>query len=492
MKHLHILSLAAAMLLSIGAAVAQTTETFDFSQTTTDDDGNTVSVYGLTIFSGSSSSYETSVTTIVNPSDSYITIEASGTYRLWLSSSTYTLRVYKGSSLTFTAADGYVITSIEFKGTSVSYLDSADSGTLSSGTWSGEAQSVVISHTGSSGNAQLTSIVVTYAVPSTVSTPVISLATGLYTEAQTVSITADEGATIYYSLNDGEYTQYTEALTISETTTLSAYAVLNDTQSNTASATYTFPIDVENIGAFLAANSATSTTLYHITGAVTVTYQKSSRLYVTDETGSLLIYGSTSTTYTNGQTLTGVIGSYTLYNNVPELIPSSFGTVGESGATVEPTAMTTMPTEDNISEYVSISGVTFDAESFSCNMLLGSESIVAYNQFYGSFTIDTSTTYDVVGIVGYYSALQFYPITITATTNTAISDTDVPSGDKVYRSAGSLKVEAAEGSLIEVYDLTGCKVAQVTATQAVTTIDGLTPGQLLIVSIDGRAQKIAL
>jgi hypothetical protein len=55
-----------------------------------------------------------------------------------------------------------------------------------------------------------------------------------------VSITNnEEGADIMYALNDGEFTEYTEALTITETTTVHAKAVKGEVESAVVSATYT-------------------------------------------------------------------------------------------------------------------------------------------------------------------------------------------------------------------------------------------------------------
>ena len=49
----------------------------------------------------------------------------------------------------------------------------------------------------------------------------------------------EEGADLMYALNDGEFTEYTEALTITETTTVRAKAVKGDVESEEVSATYT-------------------------------------------------------------------------------------------------------------------------------------------------------------------------------------------------------------------------------------------------------------
>ena len=76
-----------------------------------------------------------------------------------------------------------------------------------------------------------------------VETPVITPGTGTYAEAKDVEITCSTpGATIWYKYgNMTDYAEYTEALTISENTTLSAYATKDGyNDSDEATATYTF------------------------------------------------------------------------------------------------------------------------------------------------------------------------------------------------------------------------------------------------------------
>lgn len=76
--------------------------------------------------------------------------------------------------------------------------------------------------------------------------PTFSLAEGEYTSAQTVTISAAEGATIYYTTDKSDptistsRTEYSEPITVSETTTIRAIAVKDGyTNSEIAEATYT-------------------------------------------------------------------------------------------------------------------------------------------------------------------------------------------------------------------------------------------------------------
>ncbi len=77
-----------------------------------------------------------------------------------------------------------------------------------------------------------------------VATPKFSPSGGTYSEPQTVSLTCGtDGATIYYTTDGSEPTDastvYTESISISETTTLRAIAIKEETRSDIATATYT-------------------------------------------------------------------------------------------------------------------------------------------------------------------------------------------------------------------------------------------------------------
>lgn len=87
-----------------------------------------------------------------------------------------------------------------------------------------------------------------------VKTPVIEVASKKFNEEFTTSITASNGADIYYTLDGSdpttESTKYTIPITISETTTLKAIAVKNGQSSKVTEATYTFATVLEGDGTF--------------------------------------------------------------------------------------------------------------------------------------------------------------------------------------------------------------------------------------------------
>lgn len=147
------------------------------------------------------------------------------------------LRLYKGNTLTISAAADCTITNVVLTMHTTGYVGtiSANSGTYTlsgtTGSWTGSANSVVL--TTSTSHARIQSIQVTYVSSATpvVAAPTITPETGTYTSAQTVTITAPNSAYIRYSLDgndpDGVYgiDAYSgETFSVDQTTTVMARA----------------------------------------------------------------------------------------------------------------------------------------------------------------------------------------------------------------------------------------------------------------------------
>ena len=178
------------------------------------------------------------------------------------------VKLYVYNTLTITPQNGETITGVSISatwnqggsGTNKAYPESitASTGSLSgdepgSGnktiTWTGSTTSaLVFTINGAKGNLQVTSITVTYSPSSgkpQCATPTFTPAAGLYTSAQSVTISCStEGATIHYT-TDGSTptsssTAYSSAINVSATTTIKAIATRNEyDNSSVASATYT-------------------------------------------------------------------------------------------------------------------------------------------------------------------------------------------------------------------------------------------------------------
>ena len=135
-------------------------------------------------------------------------------------------------TLTVTPDEGYQLNSLTYTATEIG--GSAMTITANEGTYS---------FTMPASDVTISATFTAKGTPAAPAAPTFSPAGGTYTSAQNVTITAVDGATIYYT-TDGSAptassTQYTAPITISSTTTLKAVAVMGDVYSDVTSATYT-------------------------------------------------------------------------------------------------------------------------------------------------------------------------------------------------------------------------------------------------------------
>lgn len=144
------------------------------------------------------------------------------------------LRIYGGNTLTITAAEGAKILSVAFtfaSGDGTNEIKS-DLGSYANGAWEGEAAAVTFTIDGTSGHRRIATISITYQVGDTpvvmVAKPVITPESGTYYEPQTVTITAEEGTEIFYTINGGETQNYEAPFVVSETSTIVAWAENED------------------------------------------------------------------------------------------------------------------------------------------------------------------------------------------------------------------------------------------------------------------------
>ena len=179
------------------------------------------------------------------------------------------------------------------------------------------------------------------------------------------------------------------------------------------------PVEVEkvaNIAEFIEKGLADESTIFEITGEVAVTYQNGQNLYVKDETGQILVYGSLENQYNNGDRLTGIQGSFKNYYSTYEMVANSksFG-AATAGAAVEPTPTyieNIVPEIQN--HYILLENVTLDTENSKFIDVIDAD-ITYYNKF--TIELPEPGEYNVIAVVNYfqvegaeYPELQVYPI----------------------------------------------------------------------------------
>ena len=237
--------------------------------------------------------------------------------------------------------------------------------------------------------------------------------------SQEVTITCEtEGADIYYCINDGEYQLYEAPFTIEETATVKAYAMLGEAQSTTVSAKYIKLAEVENVAE---ANALDNKVDFIFNGSAVVTYQNGNNLWIRDDSGSGLIYGSQVPAMAQGTVInSGWIAQK--YNFRGGLVPEFQYPTGVEASgnvvTVEPFERETL-TNANVNEYVIMKNQTIIAETDTAvnnyqKYYYNADSLVMYNQFGVEFTLLEGKVYDVVGTVTVYNEKpQLYIISVT-------------------------------------------------------------------------------
>jgi len=314
-----------------------------------------------------------------------------------------------------------------------------------------------------------------------VATPTFSPAPGFYTALQSVSIaTETDGASIYYTTDGSDpstsSTLYTTAIPVSATTTIKAIAIKEGMDnSSIVTVIYTFPVEVANIAEF---NALPNNTVAKITGAITVAYQNGSNLFVQDASGWVLIYGSTTKTYQNGDQLTGVIGTFSMYGTpaYPELMPVAGIELPDgvaAGAPLMPAALAPADlTNADLNRYVALNNVEIAADvaytgsitSVVSGTIVKGDGTMIIRDYWGLINASYSqgSAVNVTGFVrNVSSALMIYVLSIEPYTGINNPQFDAAN---VYAENGVICINNLQSAAkINVYDLSGKLIFQTTA-----------------------------
>lgn len=190
--------------------------------------------------------------------------------RVWLASSgKMDLRHYKGGVLTFAAPAGKVITQVVFDGADLTGLT-----TLVDKSWTGTATVVEIPAADDAKTIKINTITISLADAAAdfVATPAIAGEVN-FLDKTTVSITAEEGLKVYYTLDGTEptnaSTEYTAPFELTATTTVKAVAYDGDKASAVVEKTFT-KMSILTCTEAVALCTATATTeSYIVRGYVT-------------------------------------------------------------------------------------------------------------------------------------------------------------------------------------------------------------------------------
>ena len=257
-------------------------------------------------------------------------------------------------------------------------------------------------------------------VPSEVDVPTFDPAAGAVKAGTVVTISTNSGSTLNYTVNGVANSADTNKayVTINEETTIVATATAADgvTVSESATAVYTIKAipTYANIAALV--ENAIKDEDVILSGTVTVTHNASGNLYVTDATGSIMIFGANGNCK-NGDKLTGISGTYSPYNGLPEITGATLPTA-VTGEAVAPVVMTAAEvsalTNTQYSRYIKMENVTIsNVSSKNATLTDATGTVALYNQFsLGADAFKNGENLTIIAVVGYYNKLQVQPITI--------------------------------------------------------------------------------
>jgi len=330
------------------------------------------------------------------------------------------IRVYKNAKLVVKGQNGENITKIVLNCTAKDKTADMQVSDGSKATADGNAKTITWEGFTSSFEANTTaqvrvkSIVVTYTYEApAIAAPVFSLEEGAYTTPQTLTITAEEGCSIYYTDNGddptNESTKYEAPITIDKTTTIKAIAYKDATQESSiiVAQTYTFPIICENIAAFKQLENGTEAIL-NLKNAQ-VLYAATNDVFIKDESGVMDLY-QLGLDFKTNQILNGhIAGKLSIYNEMPEMAKTldtnADNVTVTDGEPAVPTAIELNQVDDHVCDLVTIECTGFDTRregnytnTYAQN---GTDELIVYNKFrLEGFEFPTETgSYKVTGII---------------------------------------------------------------------------------------------
>ncbi len=425
--------------------------------------------------------------------------------RMWDYNAGGQLRIYKNGTITITAPTGKVITAVEIN---------KSQGTLTVGestedvtSWTGSTEAVTFNCTK---NARIETILVKVedAPAVVVEAPVITPATGTYTEAQYVTISGNSDYTIYYTTdgtepNDGIGDEhiYTGYFTVSETTTVKAVAY-DDDGNKSAVATSVITIiptytSIADMLAIIPESSASKINVMYSFENLLVTGVAGPNVYVHDGTNAFLLYCYDSP-FKAGDKISGnVTGDLYKYNGLPELslTEPKWTNVASAGASEEvaPTVKAIADvTAANLNEYIRLEEVSFVVKNSKNYTFTDGTNNITVRDNFGVMATEYSTEekYNINAFVAIYNTtIQLYPLTeddvelITTLQNAeaawATETVEVKLGEAVVNtfttlSDGVVTYTSSDETVATVDEtgavtVVGCGIATITASVPETT-----------------------
>jgi len=330
------------------------------------------------------------------------------------------IRAYGGNNFVVSSTGTITSITLTFGTGDGSNAITTEVGTYTAPTWEGSSNEVTFTVGGTSGHRRVKGVAVIYTTgggqQETVATPSFNPAEGTYFEPQSVSISCTtEDADIYYTTDGTEPTEgstlYSDPIAVTETTTLKAKAFKSGyTESNIATATYTFPTLITIAEAKTLANNE-----YAMVQGI-VTFIDSRNVYIQDSTGGIDLYLNANASNLDLGDEVKAYGKKTVYNGLIELTginqSSSAFSVLSTGNTLPLEVKTIAEILEGgadalQSTRVMIEGATIGTINTGGNTpLTQDENSINIYKVPALSGIEEGDVVDVIGVIGYHNAPQ--------------------------------------------------------------------------------------
>ena len=322
-----------------------------------------------------------------------------------------------------------------------------------------------------------------------IAAPIISGNVDFTTETL-VTITAQNGLTVYYTTNgstpDKTATPYSAPFTISATTTVKAIAYdATEKTSNVAEKTFTKQ-ELVNVATAMALEK--DKIAYFDEFEVVKVVAGKGNIYIKDASGHGLIYDLTlAGQLKDGDRVKGFVGISAPYNGLPEAKPYNVtyeDLTITAGTPAEPYDFTsTVIAETDINKYIVFQNVEITENtdmSTNPTLTIGGNSVKFYNQFGVSKTLEVGKIYDIYGFVAvyekdgnrtlqayFYEAVQDGEVIqkYTVTYNAGGATGTVPVDNAEYSEGAQVYLKSATGLTYEGYEYKGWKVTDANGTE---------------------------
>ena len=307
-----------------------------------------------------------------------------------------------------------------------------------------------------------------------------------------------EGGNLSVTYTPSELGEHTATITLSSTGAEDVIINLKGECKKLTAAT------IEELRTF----DADNTTEYSLSGNAIVTlaasddkngindYYLRHAKYIQDATGAILIDDANQTitgNYTAGDQISGLKGTLQSYNGMLQLIPTVDATKGTSGNTVNPIERTleTISVNDQ-GKLVKLKNVTIqDVDGGNGKIAFGGESGksgVTYNFVEGTQAVlriqypdlaiigteIPATAQNITGVVLVYNSdIQIVPISIIDSELDGVKAATTDDNITIYSSNGKIYVNAIGGEKIELFNITGQKVAEKVAVSGINVLDAV-------------------